>query len=235
MIGLGLLGSALARAYADAGDELTVWNRSTERADPFRESAGIASSAAATCAASEVVVCLISPAACRSVLRNPAVEAALEDTTLVQPTTGTPADAVEEAAWAAERGAGSLGGAILAHPAMVGTDRATAFYLGPRGCFERVVPWLRTLTSNSVHLGDEIGRAATMDHALPELAYGCQAVLIDAMALCEAGSVPVGDFLDQVTLVSDGFSSSASVRSDRAPTPPGPPPCTPSSRGPSSW
>ncbi|MBI3327812.1 MAG: NAD(P)-binding domain-containing protein [Nitrospinae bacterium] len=35
VIGLGLMGSALARAFADAGYEFTVWNRTPEKAEPF--------------------------------------------------------------------------------------------------------------------------------------------------------------------------------------------------------
>ena len=35
VIGLGLMGSALARTFLSAGYELTVWNRTAEKAEPF--------------------------------------------------------------------------------------------------------------------------------------------------------------------------------------------------------
>jgi 3-hydroxyisobutyrate dehydrogenase-like beta-hydroxyacid dehydrogenase len=56
-----------------------------------------------------------------------------------------------------------------------------------------------------VYCGEDIGRAATIDHALLELSYGCLAVLFHSMALCEAGSVPIHEFFDHVTLFTKEF------------------------------
>ncbi len=206
VIGLGLLGSAFARAFVDSGYQTTVWNRSPQPARAFLGKATIASSVAAACEASEVIIaCLIDPMACRSALRDPTVETAIEGKLLVQLTTSNPADARDEAAWADRCGARYLGGAILASPETVGTDRAKAFYSGPSEVFEQYRSWLEVLAPSSVHCGVEMGRAATMDHALLELTYGCLAVLFHSMALCEAGSVPLGEFLDHVTIFRDGF------------------------------
>ena len=54
VIGLGLLGSAIARSFLDAGYELTVWNRSPGRSDAFGDRAKVAPSVTAACEASEV-------------------------------------------------------------------------------------------------------------------------------------------------------------------------------------
>jgi 3-hydroxyisobutyrate dehydrogenase-like beta-hydroxyacid dehydrogenase len=206
VVGLGLLGSAIARAFFDSGYELTVWNRSPERTRAFDGTARVASSVAEACNASDViVVCLIAPDACRSALRHPAAEQALSGKLIVQLTTTTPGDALDEAGWASRYGATYLGGAILASPATVGTDRAKAFYAGPQDVFDEHRLLLQVLAPNSVYLGDEVGRAATMDHALLELSYGCLAVLYHCMALCEAGSVPLQDFRDQVAIFPKGF------------------------------
>lgn len=206
VVGLGLLGSAMARAYVEAGFDVTVWNRSPAATEDFSGSAHIASSVAAACGASEVtVVCLIDPAACRMALRRAETEGALQGKTLIQLTTTTPSDARDEAAWAEGCGASYLGGAILVSPALMGSDRAKAFYCGRQSTFEKYRSWLQVLAPNSMYLGEDVGRAATMDHALLELSYGCQAVLFHAMALCEAGSVPLQDFLAQVSLFADGF------------------------------
>jgi 3-hydroxyisobutyrate dehydrogenase-like beta-hydroxyacid dehydrogenase len=143
--------------------------------------------------------------ACRSVLRQKAVEAAIAGTLVVQLTTSTPADARDEAEWAGDCGARYLGGAILAAPVMVGTARARAFYSGVEEVFTQYLPLLQVLAPNSTYCGHNIGGAATIDHALLEVSYGCQAVLFHAMALCEAGSIPLPFFLSQLTLFADGF------------------------------
>ena len=200
VIGLGLLGSAMARAYVKAGFEVTVWNRSPAPTKAFSGSARIAGSVAEACAASEAtIVCLINPDACRMALRSAETERALHNKTLIQLTTTTPSDARDEASWAEGCGASYLGGAILVSPSLMGSDRAKAFYCGNQSTFERYRSWLQVLAPNSVYLGEEVGRAATMDHALLEVSYGCMAVLFHAMALCDAGSVPVQDFIAQVS------------------------------------
>jgi 3-hydroxyisobutyrate dehydrogenase-like beta-hydroxyacid dehydrogenase len=35
ILGLGLMGGALARAFQQAGHKITVWNRSPEKMEPF--------------------------------------------------------------------------------------------------------------------------------------------------------------------------------------------------------
>jgi len=98
-----------------------------------------------------------------------------------------------------------LGGAILAAPNFVGTRLARAFYAGERDVFSQYLPWLEVLAPNSHYCGEVIGSAATMDHALLELAYGCRAVLFHCMAICEAGSVSFQDFFAQINIFANGF------------------------------
>jgi 3-hydroxyisobutyrate dehydrogenase-like beta-hydroxyacid dehydrogenase len=60
VLGLGLMGSALARALLANGLEVTVWNRSPEKAAEFEGLAPVANSVLEACAASSViVVCLL--------------------------------------------------------------------------------------------------------------------------------------------------------------------------------
>ena len=57
VIGLGNMGSALANAILEAGHELTVWNRSSERCRRFAaEGASVASSVGDAVSRSDVVV-----------------------------------------------------------------------------------------------------------------------------------------------------------------------------------
>jgi len=60
IIGLGAMGSALARALLRDGHRVTVWNRTSAKADPLvRNGAVLAPSAASTVGASPtVVVCV---------------------------------------------------------------------------------------------------------------------------------------------------------------------------------
>jgi 3-hydroxyisobutyrate dehydrogenase-like beta-hydroxyacid dehydrogenase len=205
VVGLGLLGSALARALVDNGYGLTVWNRSPERAAPFAGSAVIASSLVDACEASEVIiVCLINPAASEASLCTPDVESVLSGKVIVQLTTTAPADARREAEWAGRWGADYLDGAVMGAPSTIGTSRAKALFSGPRQVFDRHRGLLDAIAPNSVFCGEDIGRASLLDHALLEVRYGCLAVVFHAMALCASESVPFEELFAHVSLFADG-------------------------------
>ena len=60
VIGLGAMGSAIANAFLNASYDVTVWNRSPEKMDPFRNTgANWTESVAEAGAASPVVVVCI--------------------------------------------------------------------------------------------------------------------------------------------------------------------------------
>jgi 3-hydroxyisobutyrate dehydrogenase-like beta-hydroxyacid dehydrogenase len=62
VLGLGLMGSALARTFAAGRRSPVVWNRSAARCEPFESlDASVAVSVLAAVSASDVVVC-----ACRT-------------------------------------------------------------------------------------------------------------------------------------------------------------------------
>ena len=62
VVGLGAMGSALARAQLRAGHKVTVWNRDPHKAEPLAAEGAIAaaSCAEAIAASPVVIVCLAS-------------------------------------------------------------------------------------------------------------------------------------------------------------------------------
>jgi 3-hydroxyisobutyrate dehydrogenase-like beta-hydroxyacid dehydrogenase len=120
VIGLGAMGVTLARLFQNRGRQVTVRNRSAAKAAVL-EDVAIAPSAAATVAASPLVMmCVYDYAAARQILAQPGVAEALTGKTLVQLTTGSPADALDAAEWAAAHGVAYLDGAIQAAPSQMG-------------------------------------------------------------------------------------------------------------------
>ncbi len=114
VLGLGRMGSALAAAFLAAGHSTTVWNRTPGKADELaaRGARHAGSVAEAVAAAPLVVVCVADDEAVHQLL-DP-LDGALAGRTLVNLTTGTSAQARANAAWAKERGAAFLDGAIMA-------------------------------------------------------------------------------------------------------------------------
>ena len=81
--------------------------------------------------------------------------------TLVQLTSGSPADARAGLEWAKAHGVDYLDAAILAYPGFVATDDATVCYAGSRAVFDRHLTTLQAIARNSVYVDETIGSAAT--------------------------------------------------------------------------
>ncbi|EME62091.1 NAD(P)-dependent oxidoreductase [Amycolatopsis decaplanina] len=156
VLGLGLMGTALARAFLKAGHPTTVWNRTAAKADSLvAEGARLAPTIGDALAGGVTIVCLTDYSAVRELLGD----AGLEGTTLVNLTSGDSAQARETAAWAEKQGARYLDGAIMAIPSSIGTAEAVILLSGPRPDFD-----LGALGTVS-HLGEDPGLASLYDVA----------------------------------------------------------------------
>ncbi|GGX60096.1 dehydrogenase [Streptomyces minutiscleroticus] len=182
LLGLGAMGTALARAWLAAGHPLTVWNRTPARAAALADAgARVADSAADAVAANGLVVlCLLDDASLDQALAG----ADLTGKDLVNLTTCTPAEARARAAWAEGRGARYLDGGIMAVPPMIGRPQAGGyvFYSGPRAVFEEHRHTLG-VPAGTTYVGEDTGFAALHDVALLSAMYGMFAGAAHAFAL----------------------------------------------------
>jgi 3-hydroxyisobutyrate dehydrogenase-like beta-hydroxyacid dehydrogenase len=199
VIGTGVMGSALARALAGAGHQVTAWNRTRSRALPLT-SAGVTVADGlleAVRGSDPVIMCVSNQVAAAELLADPALTDLLRGRILVQMTTGTPADGRRNAAWAQPLGIGYVDAAILAYPREIGTPDAEIFYCGPAATPEaapELGPLLGALGTVH-HLGEDAGRAAVVDAALIAFFYGTMAGLVQCVNLATAEGVPIGDLL----------------------------------------
>ena len=199
VIGTGVMGSALARALAGAGHQVTAWNRTRSRALPLA-SAGVSvadSLLGAVRGGDPVIMCVSNQAAAAALLADPGVTDLLRGRTLIQMTTGTPADGRRNADWAEGLGIGYVDAAILAYPREIGTPDAEIFYCGPAAAPE-VAPGLGPLLGalGTVHfVGEDAGRASVVDAALIAFFYGTMAGFVQCVNLATAEGVPIGELL----------------------------------------
>ncbi|WP_436786263.1 NAD(P)-dependent oxidoreductase [Yinghuangia sp. YIM S10712] len=164
VIGLGLMGRALADAFLKAGHPTTVWNRTAAKADALvaagaRHAPTVAD---AVKAGPLVVVCVTDYPAVYELLGASDVD--LDGTTLINLTSGSSAQAREAARWAEQRGARYLDGAIMAVPPAIGTAEAVILHSGPQHVFQEHEPTLGAL-GTITHLGGDPGLAALYDVA----------------------------------------------------------------------
>ncbi|WP_406058002.1 NAD(P)-binding domain-containing protein [Streptomyces sp. NBC_01077] len=164
IIGLGLMGQALAGAFLRAGHRTTVWNRTSSKAAALvAEGALLAPSIGAALDASPLtIVCLTDYRAVRELLD--ANDVKLDGTTLINLTSGDSTQAREAARWAEERGARYLDGAIMAVPPVIGTAEAMILHSGPKADFDAHSSTLGAL-GTVTHLGEDHGLASLYDVA----------------------------------------------------------------------
>ncbi|MFE5615762.1 NAD(P)-dependent oxidoreductase [Streptomyces sp. NPDC056463] len=193
VIGLGLMGQALAGAFLGAGHATTVWNRSSPKADGLvAQGATLAPSVAdAIAAAPLVIVCLTDYDAVREVLEP--VASALRGKTLVNLTSGHSEGGRQTAEWAAGLGISYLDGAIMAIPPVIGTEHAVLLYGGPEDVFGAHEATLARLGA-ATHLGVDHGLASLYDVALLSIMWGVLNSFLHGVALLETAGVKATTF-----------------------------------------
>jgi 3-hydroxyisobutyrate dehydrogenase-like beta-hydroxyacid dehydrogenase len=195
VIGLGAMGSALARTLLRDGHRVTVWNRTSAKADPLvRDGAVLAPSAASAVGASPtVLVCVEDYKVTRSLLGTEGVAPALAGRVLVELSTGTPQDARDAEAWARERGADYLDGAIMATPSQIGRPDTPIFASGAETAFRRSEPVLKTLAGNLMYMGESVGSASAWDLATLSCLFGAMLGFFHGARIFESEGLRVGD------------------------------------------
>lgn len=162
VLGCGLMGSALSRAFATNGHTVAVWNRTHERAvalagDRIRP---VRSANEAVASAPLVVACLATYDATQSVLDT---TRDWDGTTLVNLAAGAPDEAVVLENWAATVGAHYLDGSIVCYPQDIGSEEAAILYSGSEAAWTEHEQVLRTLAGMSVHVSERVTDASVLN------------------------------------------------------------------------
>lgn len=174
VIGLGLMGATLAHLLVKQDYQVTVWNRTIEKAEPLgREGAVIAPSAAEAVGASPfVVICVYDYKAANEIINAKETASALAGKIIIQLTTGSPQEARESEIWARQQGADYIDGAILAVPNQMGKPDTMILASGAQRAFERSEEILKIFGGKVNYLGEKIGSASAMDLAVLSYTYG---------------------------------------------------------------
>lgn len=201
VIGLGLMGSALAAALLKGGRRVAVWNRSTDKAAPLVAAGAEApGTVAATVAASPIVlVCVADYAASKALLSAPEVAPSFAGRTVVELTTGSPDDAREGEARIRAAGAGYLDGAVMEYPGRIGAPNALILLSGPAPIFQRVAPVLAPLGGDIRHVGETIAAANVLDMAVLMRYLGMAMGTLQGSLICESEGIGADAYVEVMT------------------------------------
>jgi 3-hydroxyisobutyrate dehydrogenase-like beta-hydroxyacid dehydrogenase len=195
VIGLGNMGSALARAFLENGRAVTVWNRSPEKAAPLVDKGAVLAPgpSAAITDSPIIMVCVTNYAAANQILDG--VTANLPGKLLVQFTTGSPQDARASETWAHEHEAEYLDCAITGSPSSIGTPSAHILVSGREAVFQKAEPTLRLLANNLDYKGEPIGLASAWEMVYIMHYYGMFLSLFHSVQICQAEGIPLEEYI----------------------------------------
>ncbi|WP_165304958.1 NAD(P)-dependent oxidoreductase [Pedobacter sp. SYP-B3415] len=167
VIGLGAMGSAVARVLLDKGLNTEVWNRDVLKAGPLVAQGAIqAESATAAIANSPVTIaCLSDYQATDLVLQPVFASGALSGKTFIQLSGGTANEARTLAARISNSGGSCLNGNIMAWPRQIGSAEAMITICGPQPVYNDVAELLNKLAGTVSYLGPADGASAGLSLA----------------------------------------------------------------------
>jgi 3-hydroxyisobutyrate dehydrogenase len=188
LIGLGLMGTGMARRLLGAGFPLTVYNRSPQRAAPLaEEGAHVAASPRDAAAGADVILSMVSDdAASRSVWlgKDGALAGAARGTALVECSTLTVAWIEELARAASAAGCDLLDAPVTGSKPQAAAGELSFLVGGSADALERARPALAVMSRAVVHVG--ASGAGALLKLVNNFLCGVQAAsLAEAIALIE--------------------------------------------------
>ncbi len=187
-IGLGRMGTPMARRVAEAGFSLTVWNRTDERCAPLSSvGAAVAESPKALAERCDVVVTMVADAdALRGILQgDEGLLAGLRpDSIVVDTSTIGPTAAIELAQAVSERGAHWIDAPVSGSTALAEKGELALMIGGEAAAIERAGPVLDVLSAKRFHLGGA-GAGAAMKLAVNSAIAVLNEAIAEGLVLAE--------------------------------------------------
>ncbi|MGW2197879.1 NAD(P)-dependent oxidoreductase [Streptosporangium sp. NPDC001682] len=211
VIGTGVIGSAVVRACADSGLEVSVWNRTPERSERLAgRNVRIHEKAAAAIEDSPIVLfCLLNYEVTHRVLDGAAAD--LSGRLVVQNASGVPDDVTPLRARVEAAGGRYLEAAILNYPDAIGTEDCFTVYGGAAEDFKELAGVTEALSGKQVRLGSDPGYAKAYHVVSSAFYYAFVNGFLECSAIAESLGVPLNDFAESVPLYDPGFQNTIGV------------------------
>ncbi|KAK5062922.1 hypothetical protein LTR84_004998 [Exophiala bonariae] len=174
VLGLGYMGTAIAKAFARKGHQVSVWNRSSGKASALtalEHNVNAYETAGACIQASQLVITVITDSRAFKAIVESLDPTVGSGKTLVNFSTGTPSEVLKSSELTKDKSFDAfIQGAMLAYPAQVGLPETNALYSGPVEYFEPIKESLEVL-GKAVYLDDEDPTRAALQEAMIDTAY----------------------------------------------------------------
>lgn len=200
-IGLGNMGSAIARNLLQGGHAVTVWNRTRSAAAPLQEfGAKIAASSQDACRADVVFSMLADDRALTEVLLDGGLLAHMQPHTVhVNMATISVAFARRLEQAHADHGIAYIAAPVMGRPDMAAAAKLTLLVAGPADRVRDVQPLFDLIGQKSVMLGEEPFRANAMKLTVNFMLASAVETLAEAGALAAAYDIDTGTLVELIS------------------------------------
>lgn len=201
VIGLGAMGSAIAKAELQAGHRVTVWNRSPGKINPLVDlgASGSGAFSDAIKASEHIIVCVDCYATSDQLLDSDIVTPHLDGKTIIQFSTGTPSEARSSQALLSKHGATYLDGTLLCYPGELGNPDSLVLIGGAQPAYAAARKVLDPLGGDLRYLGENIAAAAAVDLGALSTSVALYLGVAHGAHICQTEGVAV-DHLASVLL-----------------------------------
>ncbi len=221
-VGLGAMGSRMARRLMDRGHELVVWNRTREKASELVALGARAgdSPAAVTQQADVIITMVADPAALQEVTEGPdgVASGVRPSTTVIEMSTVGPA-AIERLTSVLPNGTPVLDAPVLGSVSEAESGSLKIFVGGPLATYEQWAPLLAEMGS-VLHAGP-LGAGAAAKLVANTTLFGVVGALGEALALARALGLPrekAFEVLAETPLAAQAERRRASIESGEYPS-----------------
>lgn len=209
VLGTGLMGTAMARAFLGKGYEVTVWNRTPAGASPLgREGAAVAGTVREAVAASDLLIAVPKDyGAVKEMLFHDDVGQAMGGKVLVVLSSAHDLEEPREMeTWARGHGASYIDGKIHAYPNEIGKPEAPLGYCGDPDTFARIKGDLEVL-GMAMSVGTNITYATFLDVASISWYFSTASAFLNGLALCKAYDFPAELYLQACKAAQGGMGA----------------------------
>lgn len=198
VLGLGSMGSALANCLVENGHDVSVWNRSPEKAEALGQAGAkvCASPDDAVAASDFVLICIKSHRDTDTLVDG--INISLEGKAFCDMSTGDTEDAERLVFKLTERGAECMLGMINAYPSGIGRDDTTILTVGTSASWDRFGDIIRQLGGKSACVGETPAALAALFAGLFTVRQGFMFGMIYGALVCRKAGIPMQVFSDQI-------------------------------------
>jgi len=200
VLGTGIMGAGMTRSLLREGLEVTVWNRSTEKAQPLAEGgAQVADSAADAVAAADVIITMLFDTDAVAGTMEGALDRAREGAVWLQTSTVGVAGTERLAGIARDKGVAMIDAPVLGTKAPAENGQLVVLASGPSSLREKVQPVLDAIGQKTQWVGEELGEGSKLKLAVNAWIATVVNGVGQSMALARGLGLDPQQFLDAVS------------------------------------